>query len=124
MGNTLAAIDVGSSKICTLVAETTPESDLRILGVGVTPAHGVKKGMVDNIQQATEAITTSVERAEKSSGSRVVSAHVSIGGKDVRAGRRLYGLVGADLAYAFDLAAVGQPLQPHISAQLKRVTAG
>ena len=41
--------------------------------------------------------------------------------KDVRAGRRLYGLVGADLAYAFDLAAVGQPLQPHISAQLKRV---
>ena len=42
--------------------------------------------------------------------------------KDVRAGRRLYGLVGADLAYAFDLAAVGQPLQPHISAQLKRVS--
>jgi len=84
MGNTLAAIDVGSSKICTLVAETTPESDLRILGVGVTPAQGVKKGMVDNIQQATEAITTSVERAEKSSGSRVVSAHVSIGGNHVQ----------------------------------------
>jgi len=40
--NTLAAIDVGSSKICTLVAETTPESELRILGVGVTPAPGVK----------------------------------------------------------------------------------
>jgi cell division protein FtsA len=78
--HTVAAIDVGSSKICTLVAETTPEAELRILGVGVTPAHGVKKGMVDNIQQATDAITTSVERAEKSSGSRIVSAHVSIGG--------------------------------------------
>lgn len=77
---TVAAIDVGSSKICTLVAETTPEAELRILGVGVTPAHGVKKGMVDNIQQATDAITTSVERAEKSSGSRIISAHVSIGG--------------------------------------------
>ncbi|MEO8457924.1 MAG: cell division protein FtsA [Chloroflexota bacterium] len=84
MGNILAAIDVGSSKICTLVAETTPESDLRILGVGVTPAQGVKKGMVDNIQQATEAITTSVERAEKSSGSRIISAHVSIGGNHVQ----------------------------------------
>jgi cell division protein FtsA len=82
--NTLAAIDVGSSKICTLVAETTPESDLRILGVGVTPAQGVKKGMVDNIQQATEAISTSIERAEKSSGSRIVSAHVSIGGNHVQ----------------------------------------
>ena len=42
--------------------------------------------------------------------------------KDVRAGHRLYGLVGTDLAYAFDLAAEGQPLQPHLSAQLKRVS--
>jgi hypothetical protein len=42
--------------------------------------------------------------------------------KQVSAGHRLYGLVGADLAYAFDMAAVGQPLQPHLSAQLKRVS--
>ena len=44
--------------------------------------------------------------------------------KDVTAARRLYGLIGADLAYAQDLAAVGQPLSPHVSAQLKRVSAG
>jgi nitrobindin-like protein len=42
--------------------------------------------------------------------------------KEVRGGRRLYGMVGADLAYAYDMAAVGQALQPHLSAQLKRVT--
>ena len=41
--------------------------------------------------------------------------------KEVRAGHRLYGLVGQDLAYAYDMAAMGQPLQPHLSAQLKRV---
>ncbi len=41
--------------------------------------------------------------------------------KEVTAGHRLYGLVGADLAYAYDMAAVGQPLQAHASAQLKRV---
>jgi len=41
--------------------------------------------------------------------------------KEVTAGRRLYGLVGADLAYAYDMAAVGQPLQAHASARLKRV---
>jgi cell division protein FtsA len=81
--NILASIDVGSSKICTLVAELTPEEDLRILGVGVTPAQGVKKGMVDNIQEATEAITSSVEKAERSSGSRVLAAHVSISGNHV-----------------------------------------
>jgi hypothetical protein len=40
--------------------------------------------------------------------------------KEVTAGRRLYGLVGRDLAYAYDMAAVGQPLQAHASAQLKR----
>ena len=41
--------------------------------------------------------------------------------KEVTAGHRLYGLVDGDLAYAYDMAAVGQPLQAHTSAQLKRV---
>jgi hypothetical protein len=41
--------------------------------------------------------------------------------KEVTAGRRLYGRIGADLGWAYDLAAVGQPLQSHLSAQLRRV---
>lgn len=41
--------------------------------------------------------------------------------KEVTAGRRLYGLIGADLGWAYDMAAVGQALQSHVSAQLKRV---
>jgi hypothetical protein len=47
--------------------------------------------------------------------------------KEVTAGHRLYGLVGEgaqDLAYAYDMAAMGQELQPHLSAQLKRVSTG
>jgi hypothetical protein len=44
--------------------------------------------------------------------------------KEVTAGHRLYGLVGPDLAYAYDMAAIGQPLQPHLSAQLRRVSSG
>jgi hypothetical protein len=44
--------------------------------------------------------------------------------KEVTAGHRLFGLVGADLdlGWAYDMAAMGQPLQPHLSAQLKRTT--
>jgi THAP4-like, heme-binding beta-barrel domain len=42
--------------------------------------------------------------------------------QDVTAGRRLYGLIGTDLGYAYDLAASGHPLQAHTSAQLKRVS--
>jgi hypothetical protein len=41
--------------------------------------------------------------------------------KDVRAGKRLYGIVDGALLYAVDLAAVGQPLQSHLSARLERV---
>jgi hypothetical protein len=41
--------------------------------------------------------------------------------KEVTAGKRLYGLIGTDLGWAYDMAAVGQPLQSHVSAQLKRV---
>jgi len=42
--------------------------------------------------------------------------------KEVTAGRRLYGLIGPDLGWAYDMAAMGQPLQSHVSAQLKRVS--
>ncbi|GAA2086177.1 FABP family protein [Actinomadura alba] len=42
--------------------------------------------------------------------------------KEVTAGKRLYGLIGEDLGYAYDLAAEGQGLQSHLSAQLKRVS--
>jgi hypothetical protein len=41
--------------------------------------------------------------------------------KDVAAGRRIYGLAGPDLGWAYDLAAMGQPLQSHLSALLQRV---
>jgi hypothetical protein len=42
--------------------------------------------------------------------------------KEVTAGHRLYGLIGEDLGWAYDMAAVGQPLQSHLSAQLKKVS--
>jgi cell division protein FtsA len=76
----LGAVDVGSSKVCTLLAEITPEEDLRLLGVGVAAAQGMRKGLVDNIKAATEAIAASIERAERASGSRLPPCFVSISG--------------------------------------------
>lgn len=80
---TFAAIDVGTTKVCTVVAEVTAAGDLRILGVGVGPSAGITKGMVDNIHAAIEAISSSVERAEHASGTRILSAHVGIAGPHV-----------------------------------------
>ena len=78
-----AAIDVGSTKVCTLVGELAPEDEMRIVGVGISPTAGINRGMVDNIQQATESILNSVEKAEKSSGTRIVSAQISISGSHI-----------------------------------------
>ncbi|KPK48158.1 MAG: hypothetical protein AMJ77_00880 [Dehalococcoidia bacterium SM23_28_2] len=78
-----AAVDVGSTKVCTLVGEVVAEGEMRIVGVGISPTAGMNRGMVENIQQATESILNSVEKAEKSSGTRIVSAQVSISGSHI-----------------------------------------
>jgi len=79
----IAAIDVGTTKVCTIVAEVTPQQQLRILGVGIGPSAGLSRGMVDNIHAAIEAIASSVERAERASGIRIASAQVGIAGPHV-----------------------------------------
>ena len=82
-GGTFASIDVGTTKIVTVVGEVTGEGDTRILGVGIAPSDGLSRGMVENIRDATEAIRTSVEKAEKSSGTRILSASVGIAGQHI-----------------------------------------
>ena len=82
-GGTFASIDIGTTKICTVVGEIANESDMRILGVGIAPSDGLSRGMVENIRDATEAIKTSIDKAEKSSGTRILSAHVGVAGQHI-----------------------------------------
>ncbi len=82
-GGTFASIDIGTTKIVTVVGEVTNENDTRILGVGIAPSEGLSRGMVENIRDATEAIRISVEKAEKSSGTRILSAHIGIAGQHI-----------------------------------------
>lgn len=81
--HSIAAIDVGTTKVCTIVAEVTPQGELRILGVGVGPSAGLDKGAVNNIQAAIEAIASSVERAERASGAKILSAHIGVAGPHI-----------------------------------------
>ena len=80
---TFAAIDIGSTKICTVVAELTASQEIRILGVGVGPSQGITRGMVDNIHAAMEAISSSLQRAERAAGVRILSAHVGFTGPHI-----------------------------------------
>ena len=52
----ISAIDVGTTKVCTIVASVNSGGDVKVLGVGVTPSHGMHKGLVVNIPEAKEAI--------------------------------------------------------------------
>jgi len=79
----IVAIDVGSSKICTLVGEVSQDHGLRVIGVGIAPSRGIKKGVVVNVVEATTAIAASVEEAERSSGYRIEQAFVSFNGAHV-----------------------------------------
>jgi cell division protein FtsA len=82
---TIVGVDVGTTKICTLVGEVDEARNLRIVGVGVTPARGIRKGVVVNVQEATEAIATSIEKAERISGYAIESAYVGLAGGHIAA---------------------------------------
>jgi cell division protein FtsA len=84
MNRTVVGIDVGTTKICTMVAEVRPDGRVNILGVGLTPSKGLDKGVVVNIDEAVNAISTSVEKAERLSGYRIGTAYVGIAGKHVQ----------------------------------------
>jgi cell division protein FtsA len=83
VAHTIAAIDVGTTKICTLIGEVDEAAALRIIGVGVVPSRGMRKGMVVNAAQASQAIRESVERAERTSGYTVERALVGVGGQHI-----------------------------------------
>ncbi|PZC49970.1 MAG: cell division protein FtsA [Chloroflexi bacterium] len=79
-GTAIAAIDLGSTKIATIVGDTAEGGMLRILGAGVVPSAGIEKGQISSIGQATAAIVASIEKAERASGTRILSAGVSVSG--------------------------------------------
>jgi cell division protein FtsA len=80
---TLAAIDVGTTKVCTIIADVDDTGGIRVTGVGVTPSRGLHKGLVVNINDARESIQESVKKAEQTSGRRVESAYVGVTGRHV-----------------------------------------
>lgn len=79
----VVGLDIGTSKICTLVARVENGTNLRILGVGIEPSQGIKRGTVVDINSASQAIARSIEKAERTSGYEINSALVSLAGSHV-----------------------------------------
>jgi len=80
LSKTVLAIDIGSTKICAIIAQIDNDENINIIGTGITRAQGLKKGSITNIEQASKSIKLAVSDAKRISGSDVNSAVVSISG--------------------------------------------
>ncbi len=80
----LVGLDIGTSKICVIVAEVSEDGSLEIVGLGKHPSKGLNRGAVVNIDQTVESIRTAVEEAEFISGLPIRSALVGIAGGHIR----------------------------------------
>jgi cell division protein FtsA len=110
MDEIVVGIDVGTTKVCTLVGRVE-EKAIRILGVGIEPSEGIKKGVIVDLAAASQAITRSVEKAEQTSGVEITGALVSLAGAHVSSinSRGVVGVSGeaideVDIARALDAA--------------------
>jgi cell division protein FtsA len=84
----IAAIDIGSSKIATLVSQSvqdvvTGENSINIIGAATSESRGIKKGQIVDIEEAVEATITSVEAAERMAGYNLESVYISLGGAHI-----------------------------------------
>ncbi|MBI5151132.1 MAG: cell division protein FtsA [Candidatus Pacebacteria bacterium] len=81
---TLAAIDIGTEKVCTLIAQVSDgEREPRVVGVASVQSKGMRKSQIVDLDDAIESITESVDAAERMAGSGLRSAFVSLGGAHV-----------------------------------------
>ena len=104
MEEIVVGIDVGTTKVCTLVGRVEDSRSIRILGVGIEPSEGIKKGMIVDLAAASQAITRSVEKAESTSGMEITSALVSMAGAHVSSvNSRGAAAVNGNIIEQFDL---------------------
>ncbi|HEX5415975.1 MAG TPA: cell division protein FtsA [Chloroflexota bacterium] len=79
----VVGIDAGTTKVTTLIAEVSRNRSVHVIGVGIAPSRGLKKGIVVDIDAMVESVVNSVEKAERVSGYKVVSAYVGLTGLHV-----------------------------------------
>lgn len=111
MSDLVIGLDVGTHKICTIIGDVR-DDDLFVVGVGIEPSRGMKKGVVTDMTALTSAISASVHKAEKGSGYEIKRAFVSLAGSHIASlnSRGVVGIVGqrgvnvGDLDRAMDAA--------------------
>ena len=82
--NLIVGLDIGTSKIVTIVAELLPEGTLKVIGLGQHPSRGLKKGVVINIDSTMQAIQRSIEEAELMADCKIKTVFTGIAGSHIK----------------------------------------
>ena len=80
----IVGLDIGTSKIVTIVGEVSPKGMIKVVGVGSHPSRGIKKGVVVNIESTVQSIQRAIEEAELMAGCQIHSVFVGIAGSHIR----------------------------------------
>src|SRR3990167_645776 len=80
----IVGIDIGTSKVVTLVGELSSDGTLTVIGFGSHPSQGLKRGVVVNIESTVQSIQRAVEEAELMAGCQIYSAFTGIAGSHIR----------------------------------------
>ncbi|MDE0251030.1 MAG: cell division protein FtsA, partial [Gammaproteobacteria bacterium] len=91
--NMIVGLDIGTSKVATVVGDVSEDNQVEIVGVGSHPSRGLKKGVVVNIESTVQAIQRSIEEAELMAGCQIHSVYTGIAGSHIR-GMNSHGIVG------------------------------
>jgi cell division protein FtsA len=80
----IVALDIGTTKIATVVAEVLPDGSIAIIGTGSRDSEGLRKGVVVNIEKTVESIQRSLEEAELMAGCKITAAYTGIAGSHIK----------------------------------------
>ena len=80
----IVGLDIGTTKICAIIAEAEDNGLLKITGVGSSPSDGLKRGVVVNVEKTVQSIRTAIEDAQQMSGTRIDAVYAGIAGDHIR----------------------------------------
>ena len=102
----LVGLDIGTTKICCIIAQQSTNDGLKLLGAGIGSSAGIDKGMVVNIEEAVDSIESAVSKAESMAGQRVNNAYIGISGDHIRG-------INTQGAIALSLIHISEPTRPY-----------
>ena len=67
------AVDIGTNKVCAILARVGSEGELKVLGTGIAPSQGVQKGRIESVDEVKTAVAMALAEAQRYVGKGVIS---------------------------------------------------